>query len=139
VHLKNVHRKHCCFPIATKVMRTSHSVALYVHCLSCSPCHKTQISFPDQSSSFIHSFSSLSYDRSKASSKAGCPHSAIQSFLLQMRVSSPFLNPLNPELNPISYFLALLGAHHFLHVSRIRVKLLTFGYYCRIYILSTHS
>ena len=35
-------------------------------------------------------------------------------------------NPLNPELNPICYFLALLGAYHFLHVSRIRVKLLTF-------------
>jgi hypothetical protein len=28
---------------------------------------------------------------SKASSKASCPHSAIQSFLFQMRVSSPFL------------------------------------------------
>ena len=36
-------------------------------------------------------FSSLSYDRSKASSKASSPHSAIQSFLFQMRVSSPFL------------------------------------------------
>ena len=36
------------------------------------------------------------------------------------------LNPLKPELNPICYLLALLGAHHFLHVSRIRVKLLTF-------------
>ena len=36
------------------------------------------------------------------------------------------LNPLNPELNPICYLLALLGAHYFLHVSRIRVKLLTF-------------
>ena len=35
-------------------------------------------------------------------------------------------NPLNPELNPICYLLALLGAHRFLHVSRIRVKLLTF-------------
>ena len=34
-------------------------------------------------------------------------------------------NPLNPELNPICYLLALLGAHHFPHVSRIRVKLLT--------------
>ena len=31
-------------------------------------------------------------------------------------------NPLNSELNPICYLLALLGAHHFLHVSRIRVK-----------------
>ena len=39
----------------------------------------------------IHSFSSLSYDRSKASSKASSPHSASQSFLFQMRVSSPFL------------------------------------------------
>ena len=33
-------------------------------------------------------------------------------------------NPLNPELNPICYLLALL-AHYFLHVSRIRVKSLT--------------
>jgi len=33
-------------------------------------------------------------------------------------------NPLNPELNPIRYLLELL-AHHFLHVSRIRVKSLT--------------
>ena len=37
-----------------------------------------------------------------------------------------WFNPLNPELNPICYLLALLGAHHFLHVSRIRVKLLAF-------------
>jgi len=35
-----------------------------------------------------------------------------------------FVNPLNPELNPICYLLALL-AHHFLHVSRVRVKSLT--------------
>ena len=35
------------------------------------------------------------------------------------------INPLNVELNPICYLLELL-AHHFLHVSRIRVKLLTF-------------
>ena len=34
------------------------------------------------------------------------------------------INPLNTELNPICYLLALL-AHHFLHVSRIRVKSLT--------------
>ena len=34
------------------------------------------------------------------------------------------INPLNAELNPICYLLASLGAHHFLHVSRIRVKLL---------------
>jgi len=32
------------------------------------------------------------------------------------------LNSLNAELNPICHLLALLGVHHFLHVSRIRVK-----------------
>jgi len=32
------------------------------------------------------------------------------------------INPLNVELNPIRYLLALLGAHHILHVSRVRVK-----------------
>jgi len=34
----------------------------------------------------------------------------------------PELTPLNAELNPICCLLELLGAHHFLHVSRIRVK-----------------
>jgi len=33
-----------------------------------------------------------------------------------------FINPLNAELNPIYHLLALLGAHHILHVRRIRVK-----------------
>ena len=44
---------------------------------------------------------------------------------LMLLFSSSF-NPLKPELNPICYLLALLGAHHFLYVSRIRVKLVTF-------------
>ena len=51
-----------------------------------------------------------------------------------------YINPLNPELNPICYLLALLGTHHFLHVSRIRVKLLTLRRLMSyIYIWSTHS
>jgi len=33
-----------------------------------------------------------------------------------------FITPLNADLNPICRLLALLGAHHILHVSRIRVK-----------------
>jgi len=41
-----------------------------------------------------------------------------------MDITKMAINPLNTELNPICYLLALL-AHHFLHVSRIRVKLLT--------------
>jgi len=43
-----------------------------------------------------------------------------------MTVRCSIINPLNAELNPIRYLLALLGAHHFLHVSMIRVKLLNF-------------
>ena len=41
------------------------------------------------------------------------------------KISERCVNPLNPELNPICYLLALL-AHHFLHVSRIMVNSLTF-------------
>jgi len=33
------------------------------------------------------------------------------------------LNPLNAELNPVCHLLALLGAHHILHVSGLRVNL----------------
>ena len=36
------------------------------------------------------------------------------------------VKPLNAELNPICPLLALLGAHHILHVSRIRVKTVRF-------------
>jgi hypothetical protein len=37
-------------------------------------------------------------------------------------VFAHFINPLNAELNPICHLLALAGAHHFVDVSRIRVK-----------------
>jgi MFS superfamily sulfate permease-like transporter len=33
-----------------------------------------------------------------------------------------YINPLNAELNPICHLLALLGAHHIPHISRIRVN-----------------
>ena len=49
------------------------------------------------------------------------------------------INPLDSELNPICYLLALLG-HHFFHVSRIRVKSLTLRLlisYIYIYIYMT--
>jgi hypothetical protein len=35
---------------------------------------------------------------------------------------SEYINALRAELNPICHLLALLGAHHILHVSRIRVN-----------------
>jgi hypothetical protein len=31
-------------------------------------------------------------------------------------------NPLNPELNPVCHLLALLGTHHILHFSGLRVN-----------------
>jgi len=37
-------------------------------------------------------------------------------------IGTLLLNPLNPVLNPICHLLALLGAHHIVHISRIRVK-----------------
>ena len=32
------------------------------------------------------------------------------------------LNPLNADLNPICHLLALLRAHHILHISRVRAN-----------------
>jgi len=48
----------------------------------------------------------------------------VRGILVAEANSSNNFNTLNAELNPICYFPALL-AHHFLHVSRIRVKSLT--------------
>ena len=50
-----------------------------------------------------------------------------------LQILTKLVNPLNAELNPIFYLLTL-GAHHFLHVSRIRVKSLTLNIYIYIYI-----
>jgi hypothetical protein len=38
------------------------------------------------------------------------------------RLKVSCFNPFNTELNPICHLMALLGAHHILHISRIRVK-----------------
>jgi len=40
------------------------------------------------------------------------------------------VNHLNAQLNPICHLLVLLGAHHILHVSRIRVKSLSADSWC---------
>ena len=39
-----------------------------------------------------------------------------------MKAIVNLLNPLKAELNPIRHLLALAGAHHFVHVSRLRVN-----------------
>jgi len=73
----------------------------------------------------IYETNSLNTDMK--TSLASCPASeryitSTRKGIISWRVD---INTLNPELNPICYLLALLGAHHFLHVSRTRVKSLT--------------
>ena len=41
-------------------------------------------------------------------------------FRVKKKIS--YINPLKAELNPICHLLALLGAHHILHISRIKVN-----------------
>jgi len=43
-------------------------------------------------------------------------------FLTDPDALSPAFNPLKAKLNPSCHLLALLGAHHILHVSRVRVN-----------------
>jgi len=43
--------------------------------------------------------------------------------LEEKSITEMFVNPLNAELNPICHFIALLGAHLILHVSRIRINI----------------
>jgi hypothetical protein len=48
---------------------------------------------------------------------------ALKQYPQYIKIKSDGTNPLNADLNPICHLLALLGAHHILHVSRIRVKI----------------
>jgi len=48
---------------------------------------------------------------------AKAPHYYVHTYIACL------LDPLNAELNPICHLLAILGAHHILNISRIRVKL----------------
>ena len=52
-------------------------------------------------------------------------HELLKILETELSSTSEPINPLNVELNPICYLLALLGAYHFLPVSSIRVKSLT--------------
>ena len=48
-------------------------------------------------------------------------------FAFQLRTFPWFrINPLNAELNPIRHLLALVGARHIVHVSRIRIMIFCF-------------
>jgi len=52
----------------------------------------------------------------------GARYGKIEVFCYLTEIGSD-INPLNAELNPICHLLALLGAHHILHISRIRLNI----------------
>jgi len=54
--------------------------------------------------------------------KEVCRECCITEYKQGVLYNGHYVNPLNADLNPICHLLALLGAHHILHVSRIRVK-----------------
>ena len=58
---------------------------------------------------------------------------------MSLTISAPSINPLNTELNPICHLLALLEAHHILHVSRIRVKTVGSTPWCHKVARSSYS
>ena len=54
--------------------------------------------------------------------KAGDTNPRKLNFVLWHPIAGLIFNPLNTNLNPIYHLLALVGAHHVFHVSRVRVK-----------------
>ena len=64
------------------------------------------------------------YSRLPEDKPSGSKHvDGIKILKIKILIWEMYFNPLNAELNPICHLLALLGAHHFLHVSRIRVNI----------------
>ena len=58
------------------------------------------------------------------SAETCCLFYRILYFVCGVTAVAQWLTPKNSELNPICHMLALVEAHHILHVSRIRVKVL---------------
>ena len=67
---------------------------------------------------------SVPFSKAELSKKNGTNRLSHKCVQCKVSVILSDFNPLKPELNLVCYLLALL-AHHFLHVSRIRVKSLT--------------
>jgi len=72
---------------------------------------------------YIHSVVYLT--KVQTSSKQDLHRVRSSTIFCQFPVTPLFFNPLKAELNTMCCLLALLGAHHFLHVSRISFKSLT--------------
>ena len=78
---------------------------------------------------YIHTASRLHFTQCVLSRRVMCGYkerpncySGVWMEFFLVVVSFWAFNPLNAELNPICHLLALLVAHHILHISRIRVK-----------------
>ena len=54
--------------------------------------------------------------------------SLISFMIAQCHIPEDGINPLNAELNSIRHLLALVGARHIVHVSRVRVKHVILGF-----------
>ena len=67
------------------------------------------------------SFSIMAGSRQKTSRNV-CRNILLIKYLQTLTSAKNNINPLNAELNPIRHLLALVGARHIVHVSRIRVN-----------------
>ena len=108
------------------VRRTNHRAPHYIMF----PCRPLTFSFFDPNILLSNLFSNLC--RYILHQLGNFIHQYYQTFpqrcrhlgqvIIQCPLKMILFNPLNAELNSICHFLALLGAHHILHISRIRVN-----------------
>jgi len=96
---------------------------LFSFCIIVNRCRQTKhCHLPDRHTYWLHSF--VSYYQTALHVINALRTGSFKLFKRPLPGVFNNFNPLNAELNPICYLLAL-WAHHFLHVSRIRVKSLT--------------
>jgi hypothetical protein len=93
------------YPIAVKYIMSCHIILYY-----------TSYHYPSAVSSDI--LYKLTVNKSEVSLLCSQHFS---SPLSQIQPINIYIIPLNAELSPICHFLALLGAHHILHISGVRV------------------
>ena len=115
-----MHRK--CIPLYIQEDATSHSLFISGNCSTCFGCYFHPIIRSAYNCIYSIWYLSHRYCYLPLSWKSWNRFERAVGGVRRNGSNGPILNPLNPELNPICYLLALLGAHHFLHVSRIRVN-----------------
>jgi hypothetical protein len=73
---------------------------------------------------------------------AACCKDLVLISLINFTNLSHLFNPLNAELNPICHLLTLLGSHHILHISTIRIAFGFFKFVCILFdykLVSRHA